>query len=180
MFNDTGTLGSEAGMSEAEIRQRNRTQGYVVGCDGTYATVVADVHKDNGASDDYWTVGQLISIQCGDVRVVGMLAETTVDAGYWEDDGINRLNMNVALIGEVIEANGKLKFSGGLSVYPHPGSIAHRVRMDDLRAIFASSDPSAVRVGSLSQAQDIDAMISIDTMIERHFAVVGTTGAGKS
>ncbi|MEL6921610.1 MAG: DUF87 domain-containing protein, partial [Pseudomonadota bacterium] len=161
-------------------RKRNRTEGYVIGCDGTYANVVADVHKDNGASDDYWTVGQLISIRCGNVRVVGMLAESTVEAGAWDNDGVNRLHMSVALIGEVIENDGKPKFSGGLSAYPHPGAVAHRVRMDDLRAIFASSDPSAVRIGALSQSRDIDAMISIDTMVERHFAVVGTTGAGKS
>ncbi|MEO1745280.1 MAG: DUF87 domain-containing protein, partial [Pseudomonadota bacterium] len=116
----------------------------------------------------------------GDVRIVGMLAESDTIGGNWEADGVNRLHLHIALIGEVVEKDGKPTFSGGLSAYPYPGSIAHRVRSADLQAIFASSDPSAVRIGSLSQARELDAMISIDTMIERHFAVVGTTGAGKS
>lgn len=180
MFNDPGAIAPDNNEAEEVIRKRNRTEGYVIGCDGTYATVVADVYKDNGASDDYWTVGQMISIRVGDVRIVGMLAETDTQTKNWEVDGINRLQMEVALIGEVIEKDGKPKFSGGISAYPYPGAVAHRVRSVDLQAIFASSDPSAVRVGALSQARDLDAMISVNTMVERHFAVVGTTGAGKS
>ncbi len=180
MFNDPGAFAPNSNEAEETIRERNRTEGYVIGCDGTFATVVADVYKDNGASDDYWTVGQMISIRVGDVRIVGMLAETDTQTKNWEVDGVNRLQMEVALIGEVVEKDGKSKFSGGISAYPYPGAVAHRVRSVDLQAIFASSDPSAVRVGALSQARDLDAMISVNTMVERHFAVVGTTGAGKS
>ncbi|MEL6818487.1 MAG: DUF87 domain-containing protein [Pseudomonadota bacterium] len=180
MFNDPGAFAPNSNEAEETIRERNRTEGYVIGCDGTFATVVADVYKDNGASDDYWTVGQMISIRVGDVRIVGMLAETDTQTKNWEVDGVNRLQMEVALIGEVVEKDGKPKFSGGISAYPYPGAVAHRVRSVDLQAIFASSDPSAVRVGALSQARDLDAMISVNTMVERHFAVVGTTGAGKS
>ncbi|MEO0544085.1 MAG: DUF87 domain-containing protein [Pseudomonadota bacterium] len=180
MFNDPGAIAPENQQAEEVIRKRNRTEGYVVGCDGTYATVVADVYKDNGASDDYWTVGQMISIRVGDVRIVGMLAETDTQTNNWDVEGVNRLEMKVALIGEVIEKDGRSKFSGGISAYPYPGAVAHRVRSADLRAIFASSDPSAVCIGSLSQARDLEAMISVNTMVERHFAVVGTTGAGKS
>ncbi|MEO1746746.1 MAG: hypothetical protein AAFR13_09480, partial [Pseudomonadota bacterium] len=93
---------AEAKDGEFDVRKRNRTQGYVIACDGTYATAVADVHKDNGASDDYWTVGQMVSIQVGDVRIVGMLAESDTIGGNWEADGVNRLHLHIALIGEVV------------------------------------------------------------------------------
>ena len=35
-------------------------------------------------------------------------------------------------------------------------------------------------IGALSQARDIPAVVSVDALLSRHFAVVGTTGTGKS
>ncbi|MEM9053708.1 MAG: ATP-binding protein [Pseudomonadota bacterium] len=160
--------------------QRNRTEGYVIECDGTQAKI-ATVAGKHAESEDYWAVGQLISIQVGENRVVGLLYKVETDKSDWSEEDPNTVIICVELSGEVRpdERRGFV-FSSGITKYPHLGSIAHRIRKQDLITIYKSSDSSAVTIGTLSQAPDIPAVVSVDALLSRHFSVVGTTGTGKS
>lgn len=159
---------------------RQRAAGHVIECNGTEARIAAKVGSSE-ESDDYWAVGQLISIQVGKNRVVGLLYKVDSGGADWSKDGEHTIILHVELSGEVRhdEVRGPV-FSGGISRYPHLGAVAHRIRKRDLLTIYKSSDESAVTVGSLSQAPDIPAVISVDALLSRHFSVVGTTGTGKS
>jgi len=174
---------ASAPTAEAKEDNRHRSQGHVVYCDGTQAIIAASVGQDDTETMDYWAVGQLISIQVGANRVVGMLykVDTGADVGHWNSDGANNIQIHVELVGEITEDDGgTINFSGGISTYPHLGAVAHRIRSRDLAAIYENEDARAVPVGCLSQNTEIPALISIDSLISRHFAVVGTTGVGKS
>ncbi|MEM7289055.1 MAG: DUF87 domain-containing protein, partial [Pseudomonadota bacterium] len=46
--------------------------------------------------------------------------------------------------------------------------------------IYKSEGDTVVKVGQLTQDQSVEAKIEIDKLLSRHFAVVGTTGVGKS
>ena len=159
---------------------RDRAEGFVIDCNGTEATI-STVAGNTEASDSYWAVGQLISIQVGKNRVVGLLHKVEYDAESWDPNAENPILLRVELSGEVRadERRGMI-FSGGITQYPYIGAVAHRIRKKDLTTIYRSSDPSAVTIGSLSQAADIPAVVSVDSLLSRHFAVVGTTGTGKS
>ncbi|WP_197945346.1 ATP-binding protein [Oricola thermophila] len=162
---------------------RYRSQGHVVYCDGTQAIIAASVGPGRTDPIDYWAVGQLISIRVGNNRVVGMLykVDTGTEVPEWNADGRNNIQIHVELVGEITEdEEGNVDFSGGISTYPHLGAVAHRIRAKDLAAIYENEDARAVPVGCLSQNTEIPALISIDSLISRHFAVVGTTGVGKS
>lgn len=152
----------------------------MIECNGTEARIAAKVGSRED-SDDYWAVGQLISIQVGKNRVVGLLYKVDSAGADWSKEGEHTIVLHVELSGEVRhdEVRGPV-FSGGISKYPHLGAVAHRIRKRDLLTIYKSSDESAVTVGSLSQAPDIPAVISVDALLSRHFSVVGTTGTGKS
>lgn len=167
--------------AQAARFKRNRSHGYVVSCNGVHAVIQATLSKDDSASEDYWAVGQLLSIQVGNARTVGMLYKTETIGSEWDRDGKNDALIHVELVGEILEnEDGSAQFTGGLSVYPHLGAIAHRIRLSDLMAVFENTDNSAVKIGSLSQSREIDALLSVDDLISRHFAVLGTTGVGKS
>ena len=165
---------------DAEAVDRDRAQGYVIECDGTEARISALAGTGENA-ENYWAVGQLISIQVGKNRVVGLLYKVENGEIGWDQPDKRRVTLFVELSGEVRqdERRGAM-FSGGISQYPHVGAIAHRIRKHDLITIYKSSDESAVTVGSLSQAPDIPAVVSVDALLSRHFSVVGTTGTGKS
>jgi DNA helicase HerA-like ATPase len=173
-------LPAEAPAPTADPIKRNRSEGVVVECNGTEAKITTKAGAIE-ATDDYWAVGQLISIQVGKNRVVGLLHRVENDDETWDPDEQNTITLHVELSGEVRpDTHRGFVFSGGITQYPYIGAIAHKIRKRDLVTIYKSSDASAITIGSLSQAPDIPAVISVDSLLSRHFAVVGTTGTGKS
>jgi len=161
---------------------RNRTRGFIVRCDGEYATVCTLVERGSSEHENYWAVGQLISIKVGHNRVVGLTNSVTTPEGSWSHDGTNEIQVVLELVGEIVAGqDGEPdKFSSGIANYPQMGCVAHRIRSSDLEIIYRSEGASIVRVGNLTQDATVDAKIDIDKLLSRHFAVVGTTGVGKS
>ncbi|MBZ9602806.1 ATP-binding protein [Phyllobacterium chamaecytisi] len=160
---------------------RNRTDGHVIECNGEKAVIYALTGPSIAASDDYWTVGQLISIQVGNNRVVGLVYEVNTHEAQWVVEADQSIRIHVELIGQVNEHDdGSLTFSSGIANYPHMGAVAHRIRATDLAIIYTASLKNTVSVGHLSQNASIPALISIDSLVSRHFAVLGSTGVGKS
>lgn len=173
-------LPAEAPVATSDAIKRNRSEGVVIECNGTEAKIATKAGAIE-ASDDYWAVGQLISIQVGKNRVVGLLYRVENDDENWDPSKQNAITLHVELAGEVRpDTHRGFVFSGGITQYPYIGAVAHRIRKQDLVTIYKSSDPSAITIGSLSQAPDIPAVVSVDALLSRHFAVVGTTGTGKS
>ncbi|YBV97078.1 DUF87 domain-containing protein [Phyllobacteriaceae bacterium JZ32] len=173
-----GTLNPAGG---EHVVTRNRTEGYIIECDGDRATIAAIAGPSVTASEDYWAVGQLISVRVGENRLVGLIHKVDMPDALWKKDADNVIHIHIELIGEVRSTpDGKSAFSSGISQYPHMGAIAHRIRASDLAAIYAASERKTVSIGSLTQDNSIPALISVDDLLSRHFAVVGTTGVGKS
>ncbi|MEM9331805.1 MAG: DUF87 domain-containing protein [Pseudomonadota bacterium] len=171
--------------NEESLKQefsRERTRGFVIRCDGEHATISAFVDKSSEGSENYWTVGQLVSIKVGFNRVVGLTCKVDVAENSWQMDDLNEIHITLELVGEIVhgEDDKPDKFSSGIANYPQMGCIAHRIRASDLATIYKSEGDTVVKVGQLTQDQSVDAKIEIDKLLSRHFAVVGTTGVGKS
>jgi len=164
----------------AAAQPRSRTLGHVVQCDGARAIVAASISTEEVALAATWTVGRLISINLGSTRTVGLVYAIERPKRVWEEDGSNPLAIFVELIGEVRDLDGKQIFDRGITQYPHVGAIAHRIRNSDLRAVYDLGGRRSVVIGHLSQDNTIEACLAVDDMLARHFAVVGTTGVGKS
>ena len=54
------------------------------------------------------------------------------------------------------------------------------VTTEDLRAIFAASDEPHIEIGTVYPTDDIRGALYVDPMLSKHFAVLGSTGTGKS
>jgi uncharacterized protein len=79
------------------------------------------------------------------------------------------------------DASGKLSgFRRGVTRYPIPGCAVQPVTTDDLRAIFAASDEPHIEIGTVYPTDDIRGALYVDPMLGKHFAVLGSTGTGKS
>ncbi|MGI9350048.1 MAG: helicase HerA domain-containing protein, partial [Rhizobiaceae bacterium] len=165
-----------------EEMSRDRTRGHVVKCDGEHAIISALVDNEDGNAENYWAVGQLVSIKVGMNRVVGLTCQVDVAQSSWEMTGQNEVHIKLELVGEIIHTSedNEDKFSSGIANYPQMGCVAHRIRATDLAIIYKSEGDTVVKVGQLTQDQSVDAKIEIDKLLSRHFAVVGTTGVGKS
>ncbi len=79
------------------------------------------------------------------------------------------------------DAGGKLShFRRGVTRYPIPGCDVLPVSTEDLRAVFAASDEPHIEIGTVYPTDDIRGALYIDPMLSKHFAVLGSTGTGKS
>ena len=159
-----------------------RILGHVVKCDGARATIAAFADTEDGEITRQWTVGKMISINLGSTRTVGLVYAIGKADSTWEQAEQNPIEVSVELVGEVrqIDATAKAVFDRGITSYPHIGAVAHRIRSRDLQAVYDLAGRHSVTIGTLSQDETIDANIAIDDTLGRHFAVVGTTGVGKS
>ncbi|MEM7067338.1 MAG: ATP-binding protein, partial [Pseudomonadota bacterium] len=166
---------------ETEMK-RDRTRGYVVRCDGEHATISAVVDKSQAAMENYWAVGQLVTIKVGFNRVVGLTCGVDVARKAWDAENSNEVHIQIELVGEIVDGGEEDSgiFSSGIANYPQMGCIAHRIRSTDLAIIYKNEGDTVVKVGQLTQDQTVEATIEVDKLLSRHFAVVGTTGVGKS
>src|SRR6185503_13038434 len=71
-------------------------------------------------------------------------------------------------------------FRRGVTRYPIPGAAVLPVTTDDLRAVFAASEEAHIEIGTVFPTDDIRGALYVDPMLGKHFAVLGSTGTGKS
>ncbi len=163
------------------MHPRNRLLGRVVACSGARATISAVSEKGSTELSELWSVGRLISISVGDNRVVALTCSMTTGAPDWSEARDNEFHIEVELLGEVrVGPDGREEFTGGISRYPYLGAIAHRIRAADLMRIYDPGKADTCVIGKLTQDESIDATIHIPSMLSKHFAIVGSTGVGKS
>ncbi len=163
-------------------QNKNRAIGYVISCDGSRAVI--QTVADHVTEDDttQWAIGRLISINTGKSRIVGLIYKIESSLKSWNTEDENTIIVHTELQGEVFDANGTNDaiFKKGISNYPHAGAIAHRIRVDDLKTIYEKTGRSCASVGQLSQDSSVSANINVDELISKHFAILGSTGSGKS
>jgi uncharacterized protein len=179
----------ERGRGEQTVQERRdaaqndkRILGHVIQCDGARARIAAYADTVDGEVTGLWTVGKMISIGLPETRTVGLVYEISKADHLWSEDGRNAIEVSVELVGEVRDdrLTGKPVFDRGITAYPHIGAVSHRIRARDLAAVYDLAGRRVVTIGQLSQDEAISANIAIDDTLTRHFAIVGTTGVGKS
>lgn len=126
-------------------------------------------------------IGSFVRIPIGFSDLFGIVSEVGASAApesKTDSESSGKSWMQIQLIGES-QRNGT--FSRGLSQYPTIGDEVHLVSEKELRSIYGQPDkPYFVKVGHISNADSIPALIDVNKLITRHSAVVGTTGSGKS
>ncbi len=182
MRNNDLEISAKAGEQDRRdpMARGNRFLGRVVACNGSRATIAAIA--ENGGTDltELWSVGRLISITVGKNRVVALAYSMQTGKKDWGEGEDNTFLIEVELLGEVHVDDEGERFSTGISRYPYLGAIAHRIRAADLLRIYDTRKGDTAVIGKLTQDESIDATIHVPSMLSKHFAVVGSTGVGKS
>lgn len=125
-------------------------------------------------------IGSFVRIPIGFDNLFGIVSQVGASAVPESRKDLSEGNrwMTIQLIGEG-PRNGT--FQRGLSQYPTIGDKVHLVSERELKGIYGQPDkPYFVRLGHISNAESIPALVDVNKLITRHSAVVGTTGSGKS
>jgi DNA helicase HerA-like ATPase len=121
------------------------------------------------------TVGKLLTIGTGRSEVIGVITATAEEAES-EADAV----AEVDLLGEIVAGDRGPYFQRGVSEYPMLGDRVGLLTPEELRLVYDLSGPDTIDIGTLSQEASIGAYIKVDDMLAKHFAILGTTGVGKS
>ncbi len=71
-------------------------------------------------------------------------------------------------------------FRRGVTGYPIPGALVYPATSSDLRQIYASDGRASIPIGNVYPTKDIRAGLYVDSLLGKHFALLGSTGTGKS
>ena len=83
--------------------------------------------------------------------------------------------------GDEERLTGKIyNFRRGVTRYPFPDAPVYAMSSDDMRQLYATSDQSTIEVGTVYPTTDVRAALNVDAMLGKHFALLGSTGTGKS
>jgi len=79
------------------------------------------------------------------------------------------------------DRNGKLNnFKRGITGYPIPGNLVYPVTGTDLKQMFSADDRAHIEIGTVYPTKDVRGALYIDALLGKHFALLGSTGTGKS
>ena len=131
-----------------------------------------------GGGHDPVTVGRFVGLETGGSIVIGVVTSVTADPS-----GAPGREPTCAMdvMGEIrADGAGRSAYYRGVSDYPAIGDPAVALTNADLRLVFDNPGAAAIRIGHLHQDPSIGAHVKVDEMLNKHFAVLGSTGAGKS
>ncbi|WP_298874142.1 DUF87 domain-containing protein [uncultured Bradyrhizobium sp.] len=152
--------------------------GRVISVRGSLARVGLLAQSQMSISEVRATVGRFVSIRCASSVIVAMITEVSCE--NLASTGEYIAVASVDLLGEILNAADKAKFQRGVTNYPTIGDAVDLITSQELRTIYAPTGSDQINVGFLQQDRSVIAYVDIEEMLSKHFAVLGSTGVGKS
>ena len=170
------------GMSFVLLAEDQRI-GRVVSVSGSQAVVLMEESADNKAVIPAGLMmGTIVKIPLPETVVYGLVCGLSVPIPATEPGAPEMKIMEIELIGESVrdDDSGLSPFRRGVSMSPPLTSAVFTTSQSDLRLVYLRPGMATARIGSLHQERRIPALIGLDDLLGKHFAVVGATGSGKS
>jgi uncharacterized protein len=170
----TSTAASEPDAAGA----RPEPIGRVAAVTGSKATIDLSARAPSSSGA---TVGKFLAVVTANGLIVGLITEIGEQMLTSADRGQAFRNVaEIDLIGEIRAQASGAQFGRGVSQYPNIGDPAIMLAEPELRLIYGSANGDRVAIGHLQQNPNVGVHIDIESLVNRHFAIVGTTGVGKS
>lgn len=123
-------------------------------------------------------VGAQIKVKLGSTWVIASVRSMRMNP---RDDGTILALIDFLGEGDEERLTGKIyNFRRGVTRYPTPGCWVYPVSSADMREMYAAENRSHIEVGTVYPTRDIRGALFIDALLGKHFALLGSTGTGKS
>jgi uncharacterized protein len=178
---------SEAGLAGADSPPRTgKTQiGQVLDISGSASRILLDAASlDSIASSPdpslaaSGQVGSQIKIRVGSTWLVANVRNLAK-----HPDQAGKVIGMIDFLGEGDEERltGKIyNFRRGVTRYPFPDAPVFAASSEDMRQMYAADDRAHIEIGTVYPTTDIRGALYVDAMLGKHFALLGSTGTGKS
>ncbi len=158
--------------------------GRIVSVTGAKAIVLLDNAGRSGPRDMSTRpdMGTLLGIETSETIVLAIVSALSVPVPAQRENDSEIWIAELGLVGELRRSidGAPLQFNRGVTIYPGLGDRVRVASKMELHQAFCGDMDRSVRVGCLRQDNTIPAMVRVDDLLGKHFAVLGTTGTGKS
>ncbi|MFA6264299.1 MAG: DUF87 domain-containing protein [Pseudolabrys sp.] len=127
------------------------------------------------------TVGKFMALTAAKAVIIALIVDVGEEpvTGAGGSVGYRKI-ARLDLIGEIKNVGGAQNFQRGVTEYPNIGDAAAMLGERELRQVYGMADGDHAYIGDLQQNAKIGVHVDIDSLVSRHFAILGTTGVGKS
>lgn len=174
-------------LSVSEKEPQSASIGRIVSVTGAKAIVMLEgghVGDDNRLREPKQRpeMGTLFAIDTTNTAVLAIVSALSVPVPAQREGERELWIAELGLVGELWKGqNGRAtSFNRGVSVYPALGDRVRIASRQELELAFCGEKKNSVRVGCIRQDPSISAMVHVDDLLGKHFAILGTTGTGKS
>jgi len=158
--------------------------GRVIDISGGGARLEIDAERLTAIGDDpdpsvamSGQIGSQVKIECGKKWLLANVRSLKADSAS------GKVLAEIDFLGEGDEdaQTGRLvNFKRGITSYPIPGFGVFPVTGRDLKQMFAADERAHIEIGTVYPTKDVRGALYIDALLGKHFALLGSTGTGKS
>ncbi len=126
-------------------------------------------------------IGSVVKIETPTSTIIALVSGISIPIPETMEQSHELKIMELEMVGEISQSpDASRRFQRGVSIHPALGDSVRLTGRGDLALVFGDPRSSAVRVGVIHQDRSIPAYVIIDDLLGKHFAILGTTGTGKS
>lgn len=123
-------------------------------------------------------VGAQVKVRVGNVWLLASIRDQQL---HERGEGLILASIDFLGEGDEEKITGRIhNFRRGVTRYPVPGSQVYAATSPDLKQIYAADERAHVEIGTVYPTKDIRGSLYVDAMLGKHFALLGSTGTGKS
>lgn len=126
-------------------------------------------------------LGTVLKILTNSSLVVAMVS--TLKVGATDDEGMHDgCIAHLSILGEIStnKTTKQTKFFRGVRTFPVLNQPVLTMMPNELELIFSTGDNPSIAVGRMQQDDNIVARVKTNDLLSKHFAIIGSTGSGKS
>lgn len=126
-------------------------------------------------------LGTVLKIITSESIVVAMVS--SLDIAGKDEEGMNDgCIARLDILGEITtnQTTKQTRFYRGVRSFPVLNEAVYNMSPADLKLIFSTEGEQTIEVGRLQQDSNIIAQVRTDDLLSKHFAIIGSTGSGKS
>lgn len=169
--------------SSRKMNAASERIGRIVAVTGAHAIILLDAEDPfSAAPETSPEIGTLLKVDTESTVTLALVSALSSPTPSHENQHAEMRIVEVEFIGELPrdEDGNPKSFRRGVSSYPGLGNVVSRASQHELAMAYAADQDSSIRIGHIQQDPSIPAMVKIDDLLGKHFAVLGTTGTGKS
>ncbi len=174
----------KGGDAETRAPQEEERIGRVVSVAGSQVVMLLENSVPAGEREPpaELQIGALVKMYTPNSTVFGMVSGLSIPIPSQDASEAEMRIVELELVGEIMNSkDGQFRsFQRGVSFCPSLGNAVRTTTQDDLKQVYAQPEVSSVPIGTIYQDQTLPALVATDELLGKHFAILGTTGTGKS